>query len=89
MLDEIFGPILPIIEFSDLEQVIKIVNSKPKPLALYFFSTNKKHQKRIIDMISYGGGCINDTIMHVASPYLPFGGVGASGMRCLSWQREL
>lgn len=80
MLDEIFGPILPVMEFEDLEEVIKIVNSKPKPLALYFFSNNKKHQKRIIDMVSFGGGCINDTIMHVASPYLPFGGVGASGM---------
>lgn len=80
MLEEIFGPILPVIEFSDLEEVIKIVNSKPKPLALYFFSNNKKWQERIIEMISYGGGCINDTIMHVASPYLPFGGVGASGM---------
>jgi aldehyde dehydrogenase (NAD+) len=80
MQDEIFGPILPVMEFEDLEQVIKVVNSKPKPLALYFFSNNKKHQERIIDMISYGGGCINDTIMHVASPYLPFGGVGASGM---------
>ncbi len=80
MLDEIFGPILPVMEFEDLEQVIEMVNSKPKPLALYFFSSNKKHQKRIIDMISYGGGCINDTIMHVASPHLPFGGVGASGM---------
>ena len=80
MLDEIFGPILPILEFEDLEQVIKTVNSKPKPLALYFFSNNKKHQERIIAMISYGGGCINDTIMHVASSYLPFGGVGSSGM---------
>lgn len=80
MLDEIFGPILPVMEFEDLEEAIKIVNSKPKPLALYFFSNNKKHQKRIIDMVSFGGGCINDTIMHVASPYLPFGGVGASGM---------
>ncbi|MBU3145903.1 aldehyde dehydrogenase [Clostridium sp. CF012] len=80
MLDEIFGPILPILEFEDLGQVIKMVNSRPKPLALYFFSTNKKSQDRIIEMIPYGGGCINDTIMHVASPYLPFGGVGASGM---------
>jgi len=80
MQDEIFGPILPIIEFEDLEEVIKIVNSRAKPLALYFFSTNKKNQERIIEMIPYGGGCINDTIMHVASPYLPFGGVGASGM---------
>jgi len=80
MLEEIFGPILPILEFNDLEEVIKIVNSRPKPLALYFFSSNKKQQKRIIEMISFGGGCINDTIMHVASPYLPFGGVGASGM---------
>lgn len=82
MLDEIFGPILPIIEFEDLEEVIKIVNSKPKPLALYFFSNSKKHQERIIKMISYGGGCINDTIIHVASTYAPFGGVGASGMGC-------
>ncbi|MBU3190887.1 aldehyde dehydrogenase [Clostridium bowmanii] len=80
MLDEIFGPILPILEFDDLGQVIEMVNSRPKPLALYLFSNNKKHQERIIDRISYGGGCINDTIMHVASPYLPFGGVGASGM---------
>jgi aldehyde dehydrogenase (NAD+) len=80
MLDEIFGPILPVIEFDDLEEVIKMVNSKPKPLALYFFSNNKKHQERIIKMISYGGGCINDTIIHVASSYAPFGGVGASGM---------
>ena len=80
MLDEIFGPILPILEFGDLEQVIEMVNSRPKPLALYFFSTNRKNQERIIERISYGGGCINDTIMHVASPYLPFGGVGASGM---------
>jgi aldehyde dehydrogenase (NAD+) len=82
MLDEIFGPILPIIEFEDLEEVIKMVNSKPKPLALYFFSNNKEHQERIIKMISYGGGCINDTIIHVASTYAPFGGVGASGMGC-------
>jgi aldehyde dehydrogenase (NAD+) len=80
MLDEIFGPILPTIEFEDLEEVITMVNSKPKPLALYFFSNNKKHQDRIIKMISYGGGCINDTIIHVASAYAPFGGVGASGM---------
>lgn len=80
MLDEIFGPILPTIEFEDLEEVIKIVNSKPKPLALYFFSNNKKKQERITKMISYGGGCINDTIIHVASAYAPFGGVGASGM---------
>jgi aldehyde dehydrogenase (NAD+) len=80
MLDEIFGPILPIMEFEDLEKVIKTVNSKPKPLALYFFSNNKKQQERIIKMVPYGGGCINDTIMHVASSYLPFGGVGASGM---------
>ncbi len=80
MGDEIFGPILPIIEFDYLDEVIKMVNSKPKPLALYFFSSNKKQQEKIIKMISYGGGCINDTIMHVASTYVPFGGVGASGI---------
>ncbi|WP_416197126.1 MAG: Aldehyde dehydrogenase [Sporanaerobacter sp.] len=80
MEEEIFGPIFPILEYEDLDEAIKIVNSHPKPLALYFFSTNNEKIERVIKNTSYGGGCINDTIMHLSSPYLPFGGVGNSGM---------
>ncbi|MCB5560439.1 aldehyde dehydrogenase [Anaerosalibacter bizertensis] len=80
MGEEIFGPILPILEYEELNEVIDIVNSHPKPLALYFFSNDKENAEKIINGISFGGGCINDTIMHLSSPYLPFGGVGTSGM---------
>ncbi|QIB27236.1 aldehyde dehydrogenase [Caloranaerobacter azorensis] len=80
MQEEIFGPILPILMFEKLDEVIKIVNIRPKPLALYYFSNNKEKQERVIREISFGGGCINDTIVHLATPYLPFGGVGNSGM---------
>ena len=80
MQDEIFGPILPVIEYTDLTEAISLVNTKPKPLALYFFSTNKQHQQKILQETSAGGTCINDTIMQIAVPDLPFGGVGASGM---------
>ncbi|MHC4458048.1 MAG: aldehyde dehydrogenase [Planctomycetota bacterium] len=80
MQDEIFGPILPILEYQDLSQVIAAVNARPKPLALYFFSTNKQNQQRILEEISFGGGCLNDTLLHFATPYLSFGGVGNSGM---------
>ena len=80
MQEEIFGPILPVIEFTDLNEVIKLINSRPKPLALYFFTTNKASENLILKSISYGGGCINDTIVHLATSHLPFGGVGESGM---------
>ncbi len=80
MKDEIFGPILPIMEFTDLDQVIKSIRTRPKPLALYIFTTNKATEKNIIDQISYGGGCVNDVNIHLANSNLPFGGVGASGM---------
>lgn len=80
MQDEIFGPIMPIITYEDLDEVIKIINSRPKPLALYFFSKNKSNINKILSKTSSGGTCINDVIMHVASSYLPFGGVGESGM---------
>ncbi|MGM7682350.1 aldehyde dehydrogenase [Cytobacillus sp. Hm23] len=80
MQDEIFGPILPVIEYSDASEVINMVNERPKPLALYLFSSNKQAQEHIINNISYGGGCINDTLYHLASPHLPFGGVGTSGV---------
>ncbi len=80
MTDEIFGPILPVLEFSDLEQVRRFVVERPRPLALYFFSSSKKNISFIVSRIPYGGGCINDTIMHVASSKMPFGGIGNSGM---------
>ena len=80
MTDEIFGPILPILEYEDLSEAIAFIQSRPKPLALYFFSTNRDNQTRVIQEISFGGGCINDTISHIIYPALPFGGVGESGM---------
>lgn len=80
MQEEIFGPILPIIEFDCLKDAVAIINSIPKPLALYFFTTSKRDEKYIIDSISFGGGCINDTIVHLGNPHMPFGGVGESGM---------
>lgn len=80
MKDEIFGPILPVLEFEDLSEVIHEIQDKPNPLALYLFSDNQKVQTMIINNLSFGGGCINDTIYHITSPYLPFGGVGSSGV---------
>lgn len=80
MQDEIFGPILPILEYDDLEEAIRSVVDRPKPLALYFFSRNAELQQRILNQTASGGVCINDTIMQVGVPELPFGGVGASGM---------
>lgn len=80
MQEEIFGPVLPVIEFSDISQVISSVNSRPKPLALYLFTTSKATENRVVRSIPFGGGCINDTIVHLASSHMPFGGVGESGM---------
>ncbi|WP_409069596.1 aldehyde dehydrogenase [Clostridium sp. FAM 1755] len=80
MQEEIFGPVLPVIEFEDISEVIDIVKNNSKPLALYYFSEDKEKQKFVIKNIQFGGGCINDTIMHLATSTLPFGGVGNSGM---------
>lgn len=80
MQEEIFGPIMPVLEYKELPEVIRAVNSRPKPLALYFFSTDKNNQKFIMNNISFGGGCINDTMVHIGTSSLPFGGVGESGM---------
>ncbi|HHD2752001.1 TPA: aldehyde dehydrogenase [Clostridium perfringens] len=77
---EIFGPILPILNFEDLDDVINIINSKDKPLALYYFSEDKNKIEKILNTTSSGGVTINDTLVHVSSTYLPFGGVGNSGM---------
>ncbi|MDU1315017.1 MAG: aldehyde dehydrogenase [Clostridium septicum] len=78
--EEIFGPILPVIEFDDIKQVINYVNLREKPLALYYFSENKKSIEYVLKNTTSGGVTINDTIIHVASTYLPFGGVGSSGL---------
>jgi len=80
MRDEIFGPILPVLTYDRLTEVIEQIRSRPKPLALYLFARNGGDEKRVVNELSYGGGCINDTLIHLATPYLPFGGVGASGM---------
>jgi aldehyde dehydrogenase (NAD+) len=80
MQEEIFGPILPVIEYTDIAEAIALINSKPKPLALYLFTQNKDVQQRVLQEISCGGVCINDTMMHYAISSLPFGGVGDSGI---------
>lgn len=80
MREEIFGPLFPVIEFENINEVIKVVNNHPKPLALYLFTTSKNIEEKVIESISFGGGCINDTIVHLATSYMAFGGVGESGM---------
>ncbi|SCK00767.1 Coniferyl aldehyde dehydrogenase [uncultured Clostridium sp.] len=80
MTDEIFGPILPVIEFNDINEIISIINKREKPLALYYFSESNKKIEYVIEKTSAGGVTINDTIIHVANGNLPFGGVGPSGL---------
>jgi len=80
MQDEIFGPILPVLPYRELIEVIDGIHKHPNPLALYLFSENERVQQDVLHHISFGGGCINDTVYHLASPYLPFGGVGSSGI---------
>lgn len=80
MQEEIFGPILPIIVYEDLNEAVRLINKRPKPLALYIFTKSKEVEKKIINEVSYGGGCVNDTIVHLATSYMGFGGVGDSGM---------
>lgn len=80
MKEEIFGPILPVVTYDEIQEAIAIVNARPKPLALYVFTQNPSLQKLVTERIPFGGGCINDTLMHLGTPYLPFGGVGESGM---------
>lgn len=80
MQEEIFGPILPIITYDTLEEAIEIINQQQKPLALYVFSENKANIQKIMEGTSFGGGCVNDTAMHLGNHHLPFGGVGESGI---------
>jgi aldehyde dehydrogenase (NAD+) len=80
MQEEIFGPILPVLEYADLKEAIAQINARPKPLALYIFSKDKQKQQQVLQGTSSGGVCINDTVMHVSVSTLPFGGVGDSGI---------
>jgi len=80
MQEEIFGPILPVLEYEEMSMMINAIISEPKPLALYIFSESREVQHTILNQVSFGGGCINDTVYHLSSPYLPFGGVGESGI---------
>ena len=80
MQEEIFGPILPIIPFDSLDEVIVNLQRKDKPLALYFFGRDKERINKVMNNVSFGGGCVNNTIMHFSVDEFPFGGVGASGI---------
>ncbi|MBO5060964.1 MAG: aldehyde dehydrogenase [Clostridia bacterium] len=80
MQEEIFGPIMPILTYDSFDEVFEILRDKPKPLAQYIFSENKENIKRVTELCSFGGGCINDTIIHLATSEMGFGGVGESGM---------
>lgn len=80
MQEEIFGPILPIIAYDQLPEAIEFIRNREKPLALYLFTNNQHTEREILDKVSFGGGCINDTIIHLATSNMGFGGVGNSGM---------
>ncbi|MDD6615751.1 MAG: aldehyde dehydrogenase [Lachnospiraceae bacterium] len=80
MQEEIFGPILPVMTFHDLSEVVTYVNRHEKPLALYLFTRSRRSERRILTSCSFGGGCINDTVIHLATSAMGFGGVGNSGM---------
>ena len=80
MSEEIFGPVLPVLRYSDLDAAIAQIKLRPKPLSLYVFTNDRETREKILREVSFGGGCVNDAIMHLANGNLPFGGVGASGM---------
>lgn len=80
MQDEIFGPLLPIVPYRDVEQAFAYINQRPRPLALYYFGYDKREQNRVLHETHSGGVCLNDTLLHVAQDDMPFGGVGPSGM---------
>ncbi len=80
MEEEIFGPLLPIMEYEDIHDAIAMINDRPKPLALYLFTEDQAVENKVLNRIPFGGGCVNDTIFHVTSPRMPFGGIGSSGI---------
>ncbi|MDD5896888.1 MAG: aldehyde dehydrogenase [Clostridia bacterium] len=80
MQEEIFGPLLPILPYHRLEEALDRIRQRPKPLALYLFTRSKAVEARVLREVSFGGGCVNDTVLHLATSHMPFGGVGESGM---------
>lgn len=80
MGQEIFGPILPLLCYTSLDEALKAIRARPKPLAFYLFSRDRALQRRVLREVSFGGGCVNDTIVHLATSHMGFGGVGESGM---------
>lgn len=80
MQEEIFGPLLPVLEFSSFDEALAMVNSRPKPLAFYLFTESKENEEKALTTVSFGGGCINDAVIHLTNSRMPFGGVGESGM---------
>ena len=88
MQEEIFGPVLPVITYATLDEAIALIKSRPHPLALYLFTEDKAVERRFLDGVAYGGGCINDTIIHLATSRMGFGGVGDSGMGSYHGQRS-
>jgi aldehyde dehydrogenase (NAD+) len=80
MEDEIFGPILPILPYEDISEAVQNILKRPKPLAFYLFTNNESQKDLYVDKIPFGGGCVNDTVLHLANPHLPFGGIGTSGL---------
>ena len=80
MREEIFGPVLLVLTYTDLDEAIAKITARPKPLALYLFTGDKAVEEKVLSRVSFGGGCVNDTVIHVATSYMPFGGVGESGM---------
>lgn len=79
MADEIFGPILPVMEYETLDEAIAIIDQRPAPLSFYVFTRSKATENELLSRVAFGGGCVNDAMIHLANPYLPFGGVGSSG----------
>ena len=80
MQEEIFGPVLPIITFREIDEAIRFVNERPRPLALYYFDTNKKKAEEVVQRTTSGGACINETMLHFANEKMAFGGIGPSGL---------
>ncbi len=80
MQEEIFGPVLPVLTFDNLDDVVEKIEGRPHPLALYIFSSNRKNIKKVTQTCRYGGGCVNDVVVHLATTEMPFGGFGESGM---------
>jgi aldehyde dehydrogenase (NAD+) len=81
MTEEIFGPVLPVLDYTEYKEIYDVLARLPQhPLAAYVFSSNSRVQNELIERLQFGGGCVNQCVLHLANPYLPFGGVGESGI---------